>query len=159
MPSGGFRVAVDEWTSADQQRAWDVIVPVDLTAVFTGLKPVIPAVVGVRDQTGDWDQAGQTRNIDLADGSHTGEVIKSADAPELFTYTVGPFTGPVGKLVDRAEGEFKFTPMSDGTHVRWTYVWHAKRGGTPIVWVLSKLWAIYARRCIVSLVKLAEPVK
>ncbi|MGK2877890.1 MAG: hypothetical protein ACSLFF_04875 [Solirubrobacterales bacterium] len=159
MPSGGFRVAVEEWTSADQQRAWDVIVPVDLTTVFTGLKPAIPAVVGVREQTGDWDAAGQTRKIDLADGSHTGEIIKAADSPQLFTYTVGPFSGPLGKLVDRAEGEFKFEAMSDGTHVRWTYVWFPKRGGTPIVWVLSKIWRLYARRCILALVKLAEPVE
>ncbi|MBJ7458856.1 MAG: hypothetical protein JHD02_06710 [Thermoleophilaceae bacterium] len=156
MPSGGFRVAVDEWTSADAGRAWDVIVPIDLTTVFTGLKPVIPAVVAVREQTGNWDAVGQTRKIDLADGSRTGEIINSCDRPALFTYTVGPFSGPVGKLVDRAEGEFKFEPMSDGTYVRWTYVWHPRPGGAPIVWVLSKIWRIYARRSILALVKLAD---
>jgi hypothetical protein len=159
MPSKGFRVAVDEWTSAAPERAWDVIVPVDLTAVFTGLKPVIPAVTNVTDQTGDWDAAGQTRKLELADGSSTAEVINSAERPGLFAYTVAPFSGPVGKLVDRAEGEFKFEPMSDGTHVRWTYVWFPKPGATPIVWVLSKVWRVYAKRCILSLVKLAEPVK
>jgi hypothetical protein len=136
-----------------------VIVPVDLTAVFTGLKPVIPAVTKVTDQTGDWNAAGQTRKLELADGSSTAEVIKVADRPNLFTYTVAPFSGAVGKIVDRAEGEFIFTPMSDGTHVRWTYVWIPKRGAAPIVWVLSKLWAVYAKRCVLALVKLAEPVQ
>jgi|SRR4051794_29407892 hypothetical protein len=159
MPSKGFRVTSQDWTRADPERAWDVIVPVDLSTVFTGLKPLIPAVVGTREQTGDWDAAGQTRKIDLADGSHTAERIDSADRPSRFTYTVGPFSGPLGRFVDRAEGEFKFEAMNGGTHVRWTYVWFPSRGGTPVVWVLSKLWAVYAKRTVVALAKLAEPAE
>jgi hypothetical protein len=156
MSSRGFRVTVDEWTSAAPERAWDVIVPVDLTAVFTGLKPAIPAVTAVRDQTGDWDAAGQTRKIELADGSSTAERIDEVERPDRFNYTVGPFSGPVGSLVDRAEGEFRFEPMSSGTHVRWTYVWIPRRGAAPVVWVLSKLWRVYARRCILALARLAD---
>jgi hypothetical protein len=157
MPSKGYRVTSEDWTHADPERAWDVIVPVELSKVFTGLKPLIPAVTGTRDQTGDWDAAGQTRKIDLADGTGTAERIDVADRPNVFQYTVGPFTGPLGRFVDRAEGEFKFTVMNGGTHVRWTYVWFPARGGAPLVWVFSKLWGVYARRMVVDLAKLAEP--
>lgn len=159
MPSKGYRVTSEDWTHADPERAWDVIVPVELSTVFTGLKPLIPAVTGTRDQTGDWDAAGQTRKIDLADGSETAEIINSVDRPNRFTYTVGPFSGPLGKFVDRAEGEFKFEAMNGGTHVRWTYVWFPAKGGTAVVWVLSKLWGVYARKTVVDLTKLAEPAE
>jgi hypothetical protein len=157
MPTKGYKVTSEDWTHADPERAWDVIVPVDLASVFTGLKPLIPAVTGTRDQTGAWDAAGQTRKIDLADGTGTAERIDVADRPNVFSYTVGPFTGPLGRFVDHADGEFKFTEMNGGTHVRWTYVWFPSKGGTPIVWVLSKLWGVYARRMVVALAKLAEP--
>jgi hypothetical protein len=156
MASRGYRVTSEDWTRASAERAWDSIIPVDLSQVFTGLKPLIPAVTGTREQTGAWDAAGQTRKIDLADGSETAERIDSAERPHLFTYTVGPFSGPLGRFVDRAEGEFKFTPMNGGTHVRWTYVWFPRRGGAPIVWVLAKLWGVYARRMVVALAKLAD---
>jgi hypothetical protein len=157
MPSRGYRVTSEDWTNASPEQTWDAIVPVELSTVFTGMKPLIPAVVGTREQTGDWDAAGQTRKIDLADGSHTAEIIDSVERPNLFTYTVGPFSGPLGRFVDRAEGEFKFTEMNGGTHVRWTYVWFPSKGGTPVVWALSKLWGFYARRTVVALAKLAEP--
>lgn len=157
MAGKGFRVVSEEWTSAPRERAWDVIVPVDLPTVFTGMKPLIPPVAGVRDQTGDWDAAGQTRTIDLADGNNTAERIDECDRPNRFAYTVGPFSGPLGMVVDRAEGEFVFTEMTGGTHVRWTYVWFPKRGGAPVLWALAKLWRVYAGRMIVRLAQLAEP--
>jgi len=152
-------VSVEEWARAPREQAWDAIVPVDLTGVFTGMKPLIPAVTDVREQTGSWDAAGQTRTIDLADGSHTGERIDECERPDRFAYTVGPFSGPLGVLVDRAEGEFVFSEMTGGTHVRWTYVWFAKRGAAPVVWLLAKLWRVYAGRIVLRLVKLAEPGK
>lgn len=159
MPGKGFKVVSSEWARAPREKTWDVIVPVDLTRHFTGLKPAIPAITEVTDQTGAWDAAGQTREIHLADGSHVHETIDAVDRPSRFNYTVGPFSGLIGKLVLHAKGEFVFEDMNDGTYVRWTYTWFAKPGAQPIVWALSKLWSIYSNRVLVQLVKAVEPAE
>lgn len=156
MPAKGFTVKNAEWAKVSPEVAWDKIIPVDIPSVFTGLAPVIPAVVSTEDQTGDWDAAGQTRRFKLADGSETAELINSVDRPKAFNYTVGPFSGPIGKAVDHAKGEFLFEPMGGGTHITWTYVWAPKPGAQPLIWVLAKVWNIYAKRMIYKLARLAE---
>lgn len=138
------------------ETAWDVIVPVDIPSVFTGLAPVIPAVVSTEDQSGAWDVAGQTRRFKLADGSETAEVIDAVDRPQSFNYTVGPFSGPLGGLVKHAKGEFLFEPMGGGTHITWTYDWVPKPGAQPAIWILAKVWNVYAKRMLYKLARLAE---
>lgn len=157
MSARGFTVVTKEWAKATPEHAWDVIVPCDLPSFFPGLKPAIPAITKVTDQTGDWDTAGQTRTIHLADGGSVHETIDAVEYPRTFNYTVGPFDGPTGKLVEHAKGEFVFEEMAGGTHVRWTYVWKPRPGMQPVVWVLAKLWGAYSKRVLLSLAKAAQP--
>ena len=154
MAASGFKVVSSEWARASRKQTWDFIVPVPLPDYFTGLKPAIPAISEVTDQTGDWNSAGQTRTIHLADGSHVHETIDEVETGSAFRYTVGPFNGPVGLLVKHAKGEFVFEDMAGGTYVRWSYTWVPKNGAAaPVVWALSKLWGVYANRVLVRLVQ------
>lgn len=157
MSARGFTVVSNEWTKAPIDRAWDVIVPCDLPSFFPGMKPAVPAITKVTDQTGDWDAAGQARQIHLDDGSSVHETIDAVDRPHTFNYTVGPFTGLTGKLVVHAKGEFVFEEMGGGTHVRWTYVWKPRPGMQPVVWVLAKLWSAYSKRVLLKLAQAAQP--
>src|SRR4051812_7727738 len=65
MTTAGVPVTVSARTRATVVQAFDAIAPIDLPRIFTGLGP-LPAVVGVRDQTGDWDHVGATRIVELA---------------------------------------------------------------------------------------------
>lgn len=156
MSVRGLTVRNSEWAKVDIDRAWDVIIPVDIPSIFTGLPPLIPAVTSTEDQSGPWDAAGQTRRFKLADGNETAEVIDAVDRPHSFNYTVGPFSGPLGSLVKHAKGEFVFEPMGGGTHIRWTYDWASKPGAQPIIWVLARVWNVYAKRMLYKLARLAE---
>lgn len=157
MAAHGNVVVTKEWVKLAPDAAWAAIVPCDLTEFFTGMKPAIPAIVSVTDQTGDWDGAGQSRLIHLADGSSVGEAIDEVDRPTAFRYTVGPFGGPLGKLVEHAKGEFLFEELGGGTAIRWTYDWKPRPGMKPLVAVMAKAWSAYSARVLADLVKTAKP--
>ncbi|HEY2437389.1 MAG TPA: hypothetical protein VGH93_09415, partial [Solirubrobacteraceae bacterium] len=55
-------------TEVPPARAFEVIVPIDLSLIFTGWGP-FPTVRGVKNQTGAWDHAGASRNPELSDGT------------------------------------------------------------------------------------------
>lgn len=66
MRSTSAEVHVDIMVPCD--KAFSHIVPIDLANIFTGFRP-LPAVKGMRDQTGTWDAASQSRTVLLSDGS------------------------------------------------------------------------------------------
>jgi hypothetical protein len=156
MPSKPIKIATHDWADVPIEQAFDAIIPVELSKVFTGYGP-IPGVTETSEQTGDWDAAGQTRTIHLADGSQTHEIIEGFERPERFTYRVGPFTGLFGNLIDHADGEFFFKPMAQGTSVRWSYTWYAKQQWMfPLLWGFTRLWKAYSRKGLYACVKHAE---
>ncbi|MGH2907270.1 MAG: SRPBCC family protein [Solirubrobacterales bacterium] len=157
MASEGIAVVVTRRAQASPERAFDVIVPVDLAAVFTGYGP-LPAVKGTQDQTGDWNAAGQTRRINLSDGSNTSERIDHCERPGHFAYTVGPFHGPIGAIVDHADGAWWFYSAEDGeTLIRWRYTWVPKhRIFNAILWPVTRLWQRYAEQVLDRCVELVE---
>jgi Polyketide cyclase / dehydrase and lipid transport len=156
MPSKPIRIETIDWADAPIAQAFDAIIPVELSKVFTGYGP-IPAVTETTDQTGPWDGEGQTRTIHLADGSRTHEVIAKFEHPTLFQYRVGPFTGAFGNLIDHADGEFFFKPVAQGTSVRWSYSWYAKAPWmSPLLWVFTRFWKAYSRKSLYACVKHAE---
>ncbi|MFT4049427.1 MAG: SRPBCC family protein [Solirubrobacterales bacterium] len=157
MAARGTVVVSKEWVKLSPDQAWEAIVPCDLPTFFTGMKPAIPAISEVTDQAGDWDGAGQTRTIHLADGSSVSETIDEVDRPGVFRYTVGPFNGALDKLVEHAKGEFIFEDLGGGTSVRWTYDWKPRPGMRPVVIVLAKFWSAYSRRVLTDLIKAAKP--
>ena len=66
MRSTSAEVHVDIMVPCD--KAFSHIVPIDLANIFTGFRS-LPAVKGMRDQTGTWDAASQSRTVLLSDGS------------------------------------------------------------------------------------------
>ena len=143
--------------AAPIRRVYDVVVPIDLTTIFTGYGP-LPAVVGVRDQSGPWDRPGQSRVVELADGSEAPERLTALDPPHGFAYRVGPFTSSLRLLVDDAEGGWEFSPIgADATDVRWTYAFAPRRFTRPLVrFVVAPLWRRYAERALAAAVGQAE---
>lgn len=53
--------------NANQVSAFEHIVPIDLSSIFTGYGP-LPAVTKTKNQIGGWDAVGQTRTVHLSDG-------------------------------------------------------------------------------------------
>jgi len=130
--------------------AFEYIVPIDLTSIFTGYGP-LPAVTGTKNQTGAWDGAGQTRTVLLSDGGSTQEMLTKYDHPHYFSYTVDGFTGIFRFLASSAEGEWWFSSTSsDKTHIKWRYAFNAKSVfAVPVLWFITKvLWHNYMHKAL-----------
>ena len=125
-------------------------VPIDLTSIFTGYGP-LPAVIGTKNQTGAWDEAGQTRTVLLSDGSSAREMLTKYEHPHYFSYTVSDFTGILRFLATSANGEWWFRRTSSGkTHIKWRYAFNASSFFVvPILWFITKvLWLGYMQKAL-----------
>jgi hypothetical protein len=149
-------VTVTAKAAVPPQRCFDAIVPIDLTAMMRGYGP-LPAVSGVRGQTGPWDTPGSTRVVELADGNELPERIVAVSIPGAFHYRVGPPTGPLGRIVGHIDGSFLFDAApGGGTAVSWTYGFRPRRGATLAVRALAPLWRRYATQSLARAVAIAE---
>ena len=146
-------------TSASRERAFDVIVPIELSSIFNRWF-FIPGVDGVRDQTGPWDVEGQTRTVLLSDGSSVREALTKVERPTGFSYRVGPFPRPLGLLANGATGSWSFTPASDGsTGIHWTYSFEPAPGRAWLVrLVVAPAWKRYAQQGLERALKQVELV-
>lgn len=112
----------------------------------------IPPIKAVRDQTGEWERAGQSRTIVLTGGGTMRETLTAVDSPKSFSYSITGITGPMSPLLDHVEGAWIFVPHGTGTRVtrRWTL--HRKSTlSAPAIPVFAKLWRGYARQSLESL--------
>jgi hypothetical protein len=137
-------------TTVGLRDAFEYIVPIDLTSIFTGYGP-LPSVNGVKDQTGAWDAAGQTRTVLLSDGSSAQEALTSYDHPNYFGYTVSGFTGSLGLLAHSANGAWWFSNApTGGTLIKWSYKFNAKSAlAWPILgFIAYVLWRGYMRKAL-----------
>jgi hypothetical protein len=91
-------VTVQTRTAIPPNRAFDIIVPIDLSLVFKGWGP-FPAVRGVKNQTEAWDHAGPSRNPDLSDGSTATERLTEYTAGHSFAYELTEFTNVLRRHV------------------------------------------------------------
>ena len=129
--------------------------PLPLTSVFRHWYGPIGPIKEVRDQTGEWDTAGQTRLVLLTPSGSFHEELTSLDPPHSFGYALTGVTGPLGLLVSRADGEWRFTPSgsaASGTVVTWRWNIHARSALTaPLLPLLGVLWKGYARKSLETL--------
>ena len=143
-------VTVTTDVAVDQKAAFEHNVPIDLTSIFKGYGP-LPAVTSIKNQTGAWDGAGQTRTVLLSDGSSTQEMLTKYEHPHYFSYTVREFNGVLRFLVSSANGEWWFsTNSSNKTHVRWRYAFNVKSVlAVPILWFITNvLWRNYMNKAL-----------
>ncbi|MGI9125916.1 MAG: SRPBCC family protein [Mycobacterium sp.] len=134
------------------EEAFTKTLPMPLPTLFRRWCGPIPPIKEVRDQTGDWHTAGQTRTIALAGGGTMRETLTSVDAPKSFGYTITGITGPMAPLIDHIEGAWIFAPHGTGTRVTWRWTLHRKSALTaPALPVFARLWRGYARQSLESL--------
>jgi Polyketide cyclase / dehydrase and lipid transport len=143
-------VTVQTRTPIPPNRAFDIIVPIDLSLVFKGWGP-FPAVRGVSNQTEAWDHAGPSRNPDLSDGSTATERLTEYTAGRSFAYELTEFTNVLRRLIHGVRGEWTFTPDGDGTVIRWTYEFKPLPGRHLLVRRgVAPLWRRYMQRSVES---------
>lgn len=149
-------VTVQTRAAIPPSRAFDIIVPIDLSLVFKGWGP-FPAVRGVNNQTDTWDHAGPSRNPDLSDGSTAIERVTEYTAGHSFAYELTEFTNVLRRLVHGVRGEWTFTPDGNGTVIRWTYEFKPLRGRDFLIRrVLAPLWRRYMQEGVEAAARVAE---
>jgi hypothetical protein len=157
VSTAGVPVVVSAEAICAPEQAFGVIAPIDLSRIFTGYGP-LPAVRGVRDPSGPWERIGSSRTVELSDGTTVAETLTSWAAPSHFGYRVGPFGGPLGRLVAHADGAWWFEPLeAGGTRIRWSYVFVPRTTiARPTVRGLAALWRRYSARALAAAVRIAE---
>lgn len=123
--------------------------PIALPTLFHRWYGPFPPIKGVREQTGAWDAAGQTRIVHLAGGARMREELTSVDPPRSFGYRLSEITGPMALLVDHILGEWVFAPAPGGTEITWRWDIRPRSALTArALPVLGGLWKGYARRAL-----------
>jgi hypothetical protein len=133
---------------AGPDRTFAIVTPADPTRFYPKFGP-LPGVVGVRDQTGAWDAPGQSRTLELSDGSTVVERLTVVDSPRRFAYRLADFTGAFGGLVAFAEAEWDFDAAQEGTRIRWSYSFHAQpKRGWVVRLIVRVFWARYMKKVL-----------
>lgn len=123
--------------------------PAPLPEIFKRWHGPIPPVKEVREQTGAWDAAGQTRTVRLAGGASMREELTSVDPPRSFGYRLTEITGPMALLASHVAGEWIFTPVADGAEVTWRWNIHSRSPLTSwLLPVFGRIWKGYARQSL-----------
>jgi uncharacterized protein YndB with AHSA1/START domain len=144
----------------EQSRA----IPVPIEEAFTGVlaMPVarvfrrrylaLPPIQEVRDQSGDWSHAGETRRLHTSDGGTMLETLTEVVPPRRFAYRLSQVTGPLKPLTQDVEGEFAFEPAGTGTMVTWRWTVHPRSGAAAVpLRALGRMWRGYARQALEEL--------
>lgn len=123
--------------------------PVALPEICRHWYGPIPPIKEVRNQTGEWYAAGQSRTLILTGGGSLHEELTSVDAPRSFGYRLVDIKGPMALLVGRVAGAWIFTPVDsvdNSTEVTWRWTIHPKSPlAAPALPVFGMLWKGYAR--------------
>lgn len=150
-------------TAVSAVEAFDRVVPRDDATLFTGYL-VLPAVVGVSEQTGPWDRPGEARTVHLSDGSRFREHLQRFERPVdtassgVFDYTVTDYTKILGRLVSDAQARWRFEPLAGGgSRIRWSYGFRPRpRCRFVVRRLIGPLWSVYMRHSLVVCVRVAE---
>lgn len=128
--------------------AWEFVAGLDPTKYYPSYGP-LPAVVGVRDQTGDWHSEGQERTLLLSDRGHVVERLTDTQSPTSFVYELRNFQRLFGHLVSGARAQWRFDRVGHATRILWEYTFSPLPGRGWIVAAIVRLaWAPYMRRVI-----------
>jgi Polyketide cyclase / dehydrase and lipid transport len=134
------------------EEALDRTLPIPLPLICSRWYGPIPPIKAVRDQTGGWDAAGQTRVVLMLGLGSMQEELTSVDPPRSFAYTLSGVKGPLAPLVSSVEGKWSFAPAGTGTQVTWQWTLHAKSAVTaPLLPAFGRIWKGYARRVLEEL--------
>ena len=136
----------------DVDTAFRRTLPMPLPTLFSRWYGPITPIKAVRDQTGDWSAAGQTRTVVQVGGGTMREQLTVVDAPNVFGYTLSGITGALAPLVDHVDGEWRFAPIGTGTEVTWRWIVHPKSAAAALAMpAFAKLWSGFARQSLEQL--------
>ena len=142
----------------DVERAFDLVLPMPLTDLFSRRYAAMPPIREVRDQQGEWGTLGQTRTIRLADGGTLRETLTSVERPRSFGYRITDVTGPMKPLVTQVEGRWLFEPAGLGTRVTWGWTVHPRGAiGRAVMPLFARMWRGYARQALEELERVLLP--
>ena len=152
----GSSATVEGVAKAPLDQTWAIATPLTPVGFYPKFGP-LPAVLEVRNQTGAWDAAGQTRQLMLSDGGSVVEHTVEVDAPRRFVYELSDFQKLFGRLVSGARAEWVFTEVAGGTNIRWTYTFHPYRSGRlPVALIVRLAWGPYMRRVLPGIIAEVE---
>ncbi len=139
-------------------RAFDEVLPGDLTRLFDRRYGAIPRIVGIRDQSGTWGTPGQTRTILLAGGGSMRETMLEVHRPEHFRYRIGEITGPMRVLATSLEGRWHFERAGTGVRITWSWVLQpAGPVGGAAMPAFRRMWHGYVRQGFDNIERLLVP--
>lgn len=153
-----FSVSIAATANAPLEKTFEIIVPIDVPTIMPGYGP-LPAVIGVENQTGDWDAVGQTRIVRLADNTTAREEITDYHAPNLFGYTVSDWSGAMKHLAREAKSEWQFSEIAaNQTQISWRYTFAPRSTWTAwlLLAVVQLLWRGAMKQALRECVRQAE---
>ncbi len=134
--------------SCDPLAAWEFQAGLDPVSYYPAYGP-LPAVVGVRDQTGDWRTPGHERTLELSDRGSVIERLTDVSSPTFFGYDLRDFQKLFGHLVSGGRAEWSFEKSALGTTIQWTYTFNALPGRRWIVALIVRAaWKPYMERVL-----------
>ena len=157
MSTRGSTAIAELVAKAPRTETWNTATP--LTPVgFYPKSGLLPAVIEVRDQSGNWDAPGQTRQLMLSDGGWVVEHTTNVEPYGFFAYNLTDFQKIFGKLVWMARAEWTFKQVTGGTSIHWSYTFYPKNAGAkPILAIIVKLlWGPYMHRVLPGIVAEVE---
>ena len=131
---------------------------VDLSRVMHGHGP-LPAVTGIRDQTGLMHIPGSSRMLLLSDGSTAIEQTISCDPPNEVIYRLYKLTSFFRFIVSEAQGKIYFGEIGNiGTSVEWQYTFFGRSLVSTLLLkiLIPLLWKGFMQSALTESKRLAE---
>ena len=130
------------------EAAYDAVLDAPLEAILGKRGGLVPAITGCTGQDGRWGTVGQTRTIEMSDGTRALETLVAADRPTDYRYRISDVRGLMMKpLVAGIDGRFSFEASGAGTRVTWSWEMRATNAVTRLLLpALGPFWHRWARR-------------
>ena len=133
-------------------RAYDVVLSLPLSDLFSRRYAALPSIREVRDQDGAWGTVGQTRTILRADRSTMRETLTGLDRPTSFGYPLDQLHGPMRPLASAVDGRFDFAESGTGVGVTWSWSVRPVSAATALLMpAFGRMWQGYARQALEEL--------
>jgi len=131
---------------AGVKRAFEEVLPLELSRLFDQRYAAIPSIKGVRGQDGAWGTPGQTRTVLLNGGGSMHERLVEVIPAKRYTYHLDQVTGPMKALVRSVDGAWEFEKAGTGVRITWRWTVHPRgRVGAAAMPALKRMWLGYSR--------------
>ena len=129
-------------------RAFELTLPISLTAICSRRYGLLPPVKEIRGQDGVWGQVGQSRTVVTSDGGTMREVLTEVDVPHSFSYRLSEISGPMRPLVSSIDGRWEFATQGTGALITWRWTLYPKGLGAGVLRPIASMWRGYARQVL-----------